>query len=426
MTYFILGNNPVLSMAEIINVYHPKDFSYGKGWMIVNDKNEVNGEENFRSSAIDKLGGSIKVGKIIKEVKDDRNTIGKWLNEYVFELFEKGKLKKDQKFCFGFNVYSEKERKKDFVRHFAMNLKKMLKEEGVNSRWITSKEKTLSSVVARKNNLFVDKNGLEINLFISDDKVLIGENLAVQDFEKYSEMDYGRPKRDAVSGMLPPKLAKIMINLAELGENEVLLDPFCGSGTILQEALMSGYKRIIGSDFKKEVIESCEVNLEWLKKRMPKLETGRDLKLLNSSAEKISNVVPPESVNAIVTEPYLGPPVRPDSELDFEFIMKKLSKLYLKTFRQFYKILKKNGVVVMILPVFKVEDKEKGTYYKFLTIEREIEEIGFVKERVLNKNLAEELKELYGKHTISKRKTVIYSRANQYVLREVVKFRKRG
>ena len=35
----------------------------------------------------------------------------------------------------------------------------------------------------------------------------------MQDFEQWGARDYGRPSRDAVRGMLPPKLARMMVNL---------------------------------------------------------------------------------------------------------------------------------------------------------------------------------------------------------------------
>jgi tRNA G10 N-methylase Trm11 len=85
------------------------------------------------------------------------------------------------------------------------------------------------------------------------------------------------PKRDAFVGMLPPKLAQIMINLAEpqqtareteemvkkRGENKTLLDPFCGTGVILQEAALMGY-RVYGTDLADKMIDFSEVNLAWL------------------------------------------------------------------------------------------------------------------------------------------------------------------
>ena len=88
--------------------------------------------------------------------------------------------------------------------------------------------------------------------------------MAVQPFEEFGARDYARPSRDDLSGMLPPKLAKIMINLAQAKENSLILDTFCGSGTILQEALIMGYLNLIGFDSSPKAIKDSQANLEWL------------------------------------------------------------------------------------------------------------------------------------------------------------------
>jgi len=90
--------------------------------------------------------------------------------------------------------------------------------------------------------------------------------LAVQDVEGYSERDYNRPSRDAKVGMTPPKLAQIMINLAGLKDGDTVYDPFCGVGTIMQEALLNDY-RVIGSDANSAQVENCRSNLSWISKK---------------------------------------------------------------------------------------------------------------------------------------------------------------
>jgi len=50
----------------------------------------------------------------------------------------------------------------------------------------------------------------------------------VQDINAYTKRDFGK-KRDMDTGMLPPKLAQMMINIANNGKQEItsLYDPFC-------------------------------------------------------------------------------------------------------------------------------------------------------------------------------------------------------
>lgn len=71
-----------------------------------------------------------------------------------------------------------------------------------------------------------DKNGF-----------IVAETVWIQDIEGYSQRDMER-ERSMTVGMMPPKIAQIMINLGTKGDkNRALWDPFCGLGTTLIEAL---------------------------------------------------------------------------------------------------------------------------------------------------------------------------------------------
>jgi tRNA (guanine10-N2)-dimethyltransferase len=59
-----------------------------------------------------------------------------------------------------------------------------------------------------------------------------------------------------------PKIARALVNLCAVKKNEILLDPFCGTGGILIEAGLLGI-RVIGSDVEKKMIEGCRRNLEF-------------------------------------------------------------------------------------------------------------------------------------------------------------------
>jgi len=66
-------------------------------------------------------------------------------------------------------------------------------------------------------------------------------------------------------GMLPPKLARIMINLSRTPEGhlpEKIYDPFCGTGTVLLEALSLGIQ-IAGSDLSEKMITATKKNTQW-------------------------------------------------------------------------------------------------------------------------------------------------------------------
>src|SRR6185503_10002944 len=105
---------------------------------------------------------------------------------------------------------------------------------------------------------------------------LLAQTLFVQDIEAYGARDQARPARDARVGMLPPKLAQIMLNLSagplrasaeELARLRVL-DPFCGTGVILQEALLMGYS-VLGTDIDERMVDYSRRNIKWLFQKNP-------------------------------------------------------------------------------------------------------------------------------------------------------------
>ena len=66
---------------------------------------------------------------------------------------------------------------------------------------------------------------------------------------------------------MPSKLARCMVNLAKPKKGDLLLDPFCGTGSFLVEAALLGC-RVVGSDAKRYVVRGCRrnlkhFNLEW-------------------------------------------------------------------------------------------------------------------------------------------------------------------
>ncbi|HSX47510.1 MAG TPA: DNA adenine methylase, partial [Patescibacteria group bacterium] len=173
-------------------------------------------------------------------------------------------------------------------------------------------------------NKLTNENGWELCLINNGEKTIIAQTVKVQDINAYSNRDRNRPSRDPKTGMLPPKLAQIIINLSVgiLPESErlsvcdilpdkvipiqkidkTLLDPFCGTGVILQEALLTGY-RVSGSDINEKLIGSSKENLDWLLKNYQDLNEDQiDLKVCDARTFKW----PP--FDTVASEAYLGQP----------------------------------------------------------------------------------------------------------------------
>lgn len=395
--FFILGKTPDLSILELNN-FAKASRMLGR---VILAESDLDADDLMR-----RLGGTVKIGKIWEEVRSFNEIKPKNLADFVLENCETGK-----KIYFGFSVEGKLrnfEIKK--LRKLGLDVKELLKEKGIKSRFVTSREQNLSSVVVKRNKL-VSRQGVELIFIFDKSRVLIGKTLAVQEFEEFSARDYGRPSRDVRVGMLPPKLALMMVNIARVDTSKIILDPFCGSGTILQEAALLGFKNIIGCDVSLKMVEASKKNLKWLSQRFR--IGASDLKIFQSDVAQLAKKIQPNSIDAIVAEPCLGPPfMGGESRSRIQKIRAELSSLYLRAFREFKKVLKKDGVVVIVFPIF----AGRGGENVYVDILDKIKWLGF--DSVLGDAEARQ-----GLISVTNRGSIIYSRPGQKVIREVFKFR---
>ncbi len=428
MTYFfILGNNPTLSIAEIIKVIHVQE----------NDIKEITSEflilETRRPVNVDnlqkRLAGTIKIGQVMDKIEPEKNN----LPDKIIDILSSGY----QRVNFGFSFYNPEGRDniikgktnphvKNFdagVKKISLEIKRRLKEKDISSRWIESSEEKLSSVVV-KNNLL--DQGMEIVFLFSRDAIFLGRTLSCQLFEEYGHRDFNRPIRVIKKGMIPPKLARIMINLGAKDDSLIrrtcFLDPFCGTGTILQEALLMDFGNIIGTDKNKRIVIDAQTNLGWLAKTTQKELDLKKIKIFYCDARRLSSKIKEESIGLVVTEPYLGPIKFNFS--DNQFIIRDLTQLYFLTFRELRKIVKRDGRVVIIFPIFsnkkrfnpngKTEEKDY-----FIRVLDQLKKIGWETENPIPDYLLKN-KVI----NVTKRNSIIYSRPDQKVLREILIFRR--
>ena len=77
-------------------------------------------------------------------------------------------------------------------------------------------------------------------------------------------------------------------------------------------------------------------------------------KIRTGNARNLSKYFPVNSVDAIVTEPSLGPPLkrRPDYRTANE-IVKNVTPLYKSSLSEMLKVLKKDGTIVVVSPAFR-------------------------------------------------------------------------
>ncbi len=336
---FILGSHPDLSLAELTAVLETTRVKFEilqrYGDIVI-----LTVPDDLAVPALMiRLGGTIKIVEMLGEF--DPDTLTDWLFKQINPA---------TKFHFGFSLYSlvpGVRLQKDWkvLQQLGLTLKRTFKADGISARYVQSKEVVLSSVIVHKERLL--KNGVEIDLFKqADGKLLVGRTRAVQAFGAFTERDYGRPAVDAKSGMLPPKLARMMVNLARQPQTATLLDPFCGSGTVLQEAWDLGYRDLYGSDASDKAISDTRQNLDWLGAQAVKLRPCPAQDLI------IKQLLSPKTVDAIIFEGYLGPTTPTASRLPN--IIRETTQLYQAVWPVIAQLLRPGGIIIAALPCWQI------------------------------------------------------------------------
>jgi len=341
--FFILGNNTGIAKLELETLLNTNSKVLETQNVYIAD-----GFSQNLTQIQAKAGGIIKTGILYASAKDQ--------DELIETLASLSQTIRDieGKFKFGISIYPGGHRGKLAAlktqsEKIGIKVKKKIKESGHSVRYVTSKIPVLSSVIVTKQKL--TEKGVEFCLFPTEDEILIGVTETVQDFEEWSTRDYSRPKRDPKRGMLPPKLARSMINLANRDpETTAILDPFCGVGTVLTESLALDFKSITGSDIDEKATHDSRKNINWEKRRS---ENETEVTLITTKAQEIGTFLAPNSIDLIVTEMFLGTPRSGDeSDAVLEKRIKDLEQMLLESLRAFTKILKDKATIVLAVPAY--------------------------------------------------------------------------
>lgn len=334
----ILGRQPALGLAELESLYGPEHLMALDNAALLNiDAGDIN---------FSRLGGTIKVARLLDILPA---TAWPEIEKYLLEAVPRHlKSAPGGKFTLGISAYGL-EVTAGMINRTGMKIKKAA---GRPMRVVPNKSPALNSAQVLHNKL-TTVGAWELVLLRSGDQTLLAQTIFVQDIEAYAARDQARPARDARVGMLPPKLAQILVNLA-MGESLrqmglsgvqgageqrtkpyvsdtvkeqsqpatpqsakktgsvsgsagqqaslahfVVLDPFCGTGVILQEALLMGYS-VYGTDIDERMVEYSKRNIQWLVAKKPEI-IGR---VVVEKADAVEYVWP--GLSAVSTELYLG------------------------------------------------------------------------------------------------------------------------
>ncbi len=427
---FILGRQSDLALAEVVSVLKTRQIRYepfrlASHELILNVESEISNPQ----ALLNILGGTIKIVRLDDQLPLRHQTEFK---AQVVELLKGDTIareyadKKEGRWTFGISVYaplitaSTRDNLGQLVHQQGLEIKNYFKARKRSTRYVAVRGNSsdLSSVVVRKNKL-LRPDGVEITLLLTNNAIVRGYTVAVQDFEAYSERDYGRPARDPRVGSLPPKLAQMLLNLALVPTGGRVHDPFVGIGTVVQEGLLQGLA-VSGSDNSAEQIAHAQKNMQWLRTKYPALLTttpdAMAQEIFIADAKDFGSLLgkgPAKNgplLDAIVSEGMLGPPQsKPMPPAEAEKVAKNIAELWVGTLEKARDALVPNGRIVATLPVLKTTSGDV-----FAPLLDELPSLGYRVDPLLPSSLVTSAR-------ITPRQTLIYERQDQIVRREVVR-----
>lgn len=334
----ILGRQPAIGMAEL-------EQTFGNvSWF--SDQSAIVDAQSFN---IERLGGTQKAGSIVTQLP-----AGDWrrASMKLVQAYTQAWADFDGKITLGISAYGFNASARE-IQKTGIILKGKLKEKGTSLRLIPNTEAALNTATSHHNKLGLSNNKVELIVVRArNGKIVIAESIGAQNITSLARRDQERPKRDAFVGMLPPKLAQIVINLtgveqlrneryattatdasfsspatatavgADSDSNEVsrrdtsqpkdltvghagerltVLDPFCGTGVIPQEVMLLGYNTY-GTDLADKMIDYSRINLDWL---MTVNQLKTSYKVEQGDAMDATWQQP---IDAVACETYLGQP----------------------------------------------------------------------------------------------------------------------
>ncbi|MDB5164423.1 MAG: hypothetical protein JWL89_49 [Candidatus Saccharibacteria bacterium] len=375
----VLGRQPALGLAEIESLYGADKIRPVGEQVAVIDVDPC-------LLAFDRLGGAVKFCKILTTL--DTTNWGK-IEKFLVQVSpQQSQQMPEGKMLLGLSVIGL-EVSAQRIEATGLSLKKAIRKTGRPVRLVPNKSTELNTAQILHNKL-TGPNGWELVFIRDGDKTIVAQTVKVQDIESYTRRDRERPKRDAKVGMLPPKLAQILINLAvgQLPEDKLesiceipadqeiplplleqtILDPFCGTGVVLQEAALMGY-HVYGTDLEPRMIDYSRANLEWLNEKFRLAPVCSRLEVGDATTHQWQ-----KPIDFVATETYLGRPFTstPTGEILAQTVMD--CNLIIKKFlRNIHGQIESGTRLCIAVPAWQIRRDQ----FKFLPLIDQIDDLGY-------------------------------------------------
>ncbi len=407
----VLGRQPHLGLAEVESIYGST-----KVQRVGNQAARISVDPCILT--FDRLGGSTKFCKVLTTLD---TTNWKQIEKFLLKVSpDHSQRMPAGKMNLGLSVIGLDVPLKQ-LEATGLTLKKAIRKTGRSVRLVPNKTAELNTAQVIHNKL-TNPTGWELVFIRDGEKTCVAQTVKVQDIDSYTLRDRSRPKRDARVGMLPPKLAQIIINLAigplpaETLSNicdipaeaeiphptmtETILDPFCGTGVVLQEAALMGYPTY-GTDIEQRMIDYTTANLAWLQETYHLNVTAA-----LETADATNHHWQASPVQVVACESYLGRPftTRPSEEVLMQ-TMSECNLIIKKFLRNISSQLAAGTRLCVAVPAWQA----KLGLFKHLPLLDSLEELGYNRvsfEHVTNEDL-------------------LYYREDQIVARELLVLRRK-
>lgn len=379
---YIFGRNPELSLAELISLYHAKNeipqvkeltpIGVILGLKKAKTDERQKGIESKNHASINDCGSVLKrcrpIATFSKDL-DDETFISK-IEQYFQSIFLNEKL------TWTISEYncpdSADSSIYDQIYH---NVKLVLKKIKIRKAMFTKPEsgRTLNPQKAQRRSLIED--GFELILWHQANSFILAHTEEIIDIDALSDRDKNRPFTRPLL-LLGLALARSMVNLIHFEQNQgkpMIYDPFCGMGSIVQEAHLLGYPAI-GSDIDGQCVNQSRGNLTWIAKEF-------EIRPLPSDAFFVMDITNPDKARftnfegSIVSEPDLSTPLEEyPTTAEANKLISQFSEKFNAYLSGFSKILSQNSMAVFIFPQLHTKDNRRIS----LNLEDLMERNGFM------------------------------------------------
>ncbi len=392
---FISGKNWVLSLAELVTYFQARGVKF-EAQFFSKDFFVLSFVLDFKASIVADLGGTIKIGDVktmlptttIREavLQKSKPAQQQITDAIAASGLVEGMARQTGKALFGVSVYCSENSLRPYSRVIqrliGSKVKSQLAAAGKKANFMgfsrDRKLAQLSHVEVLKKGLV--ENQAEVLFCVGKTETWIASTVAVHNPFEFQKRDIYKPNQRKIFAM-PPRLARIMVNLSACTPGRVLLDPFCGVGTILQEALLEEAV-VVGTDVNPWCVKAAQENLEWLEREYG-LEHA-DFRVLQSDVDRLAQKVGLGSVDCIVSEPDLGPALRDVPTGPYaQKIIFKLEPLFYGFIEQASRVLRSGGRLVLVTPYIRTRSGQAVT----MPIEEQLEKHGFKRVRPFAKDM---------------------------------------